>query len=370
MTAALPPMQISLAAASDIGRVRELNEDAILVGDLESKRQWPAPELAQGATCHGMRGPLAVVCDGMGGGDGGEIASELAASVIWHTLVTTEGSDVVFVTARQLRRAMRAASASVHAQAKKLGARGMGTTGIAATIVEDTLVLANVGDSRGYVLRNGNLHIVTRDQSLAQALRQVGRSEAEAAVVGGAILQAIGIGPDVEPSLSLAQLCQGDLILLCSDGLHGLVSDLIIARALQTATSEAHAVAQLIHAAKVAGGTDNISVVVLRIAGARFGDAKHAAPLVFREFDPQKDGEAAVTSTSFVQRRLAARAGVQTDPGPRPLPPTGQHRAVSGPTTRSIPTVRPPSRVVPWLIALMFAAGIVLGLYLAMTAGN
>ena len=110
--AALPPMQISLAAASDIGRVRELNEDAILVGDLESKRQWPAPELAQGATCHGMRGPLAVVCDGMGGGDGGEIASELAASVIWHTLVTTEGSDVVFVTARQLRRAMRAASAS------------------------------------------------------------------------------------------------------------------------------------------------------------------------------------------------------------------------------------------------------------------
>ncbi|MBP9087370.1 MAG: serine/threonine-protein phosphatase [Kofleriaceae bacterium] len=322
-----PALDVVVAGASDVGRVRENNEDRVIVGSLDAERILSATELHDGWRGSGDRGPFAVVCDGMGGAHGGEVAAELAAQIVWREIATTPKTGDVEVFARLLRRALRVASAEVYATATRENLRGMGTTAVAAGIVGDQLVIANVGDSRVYVMRGEHLSQVTRDQSLASVMISAGRSETEAASVGGAILQAVGVAADVEPSLSLAQLRRGDRIVLCSDGLHGLLDDDIIQKALLDGRDLAASVDLLINCARIAGGSDNISCVLIEVQGARFAASPPNETPKFREFDPQKEGAPALTSTSLVARRLAARAGVDTDPGPEMLPVTGQHRA-------------------------------------------
>ncbi len=322
-----PEFDVVIAGASDIGRVRENNEDRVIVGSLDTGRALSANELHDSWRATMNRGPFAVVCDGMGGAHGGEVASDLAAHVVWREIAATPKTSDVEVFARLLRRALRIASAEVHATAMRENLRGMGTTAVAVAIVGDQLVIANVGDSRVYIMRGQRLSQVTRDQSLASVMLSAGRSEAEAAGVGGAILQAVGVAADVEPSLSLAHLRRGDRIVLCSDGLHGLLDDDIIQKALLDGNELAGSVDLLINCARIAGGSDNISCVLIEIQGARFAPAQPNETPTFHEFDPQKEGAPALTSTSYVARRLAARAGVDTDPGPAILPVTGQHRA-------------------------------------------
>ena len=332
MKAIAPAFDFVVAGASDIGRVREKNEDSIIVGSLDSGRTLSTNELLDGWRGGGERGPFAIVCDGMGGAEGGEIASELASAVVWREIATTPKTADVEVFARLLRRALRVASGEVHATASREGLRGMGTTAAAVAIVGDDLVIANVGDSRVYVMRDQCLSQVTRDQSLASVMLSAGRTPAEAAVVGGAILQAIGVAPDVEPSLSFAQLRRNDRVLLCSDGLHGLIEDEVIQKALLDGGDPAACVDLLVNCARIAGGTDNISCLLIEVRGERFEAAQPNERPTFHEFDPQKEGAPALTSTSYVARRLAARAGVDTDPGPPILPVTGQHRAFVEPT--------------------------------------
>jgi serine/threonine protein phosphatase PrpC len=263
----------------------------------------------------------------MGGVDGGEIASELAAKVVWREMQGTPATRDPEVFARLLRRAARVANHDVHAMAKREpGLRGMGTTLSAAGVVNDRLVIATVGDSRAYVLRNGALVQVTRDQSLHSALIAAGHNEDEAASAGGAILQALGVGPDVEPSLSIIDLRKNDRVLLCSDGLHGLVGDPALALLISEPHSVAESVKLLVAAARAAGGTDNITAIVCEVAGDRLAAPKDDDDLPkFREFDPQREGDPALTSTSYVARRLAARIGIPTPSIPPTIPVTGQH---------------------------------------------
>ena len=206
------------------------------------------------------------------------------------------------------------------------GLRGMGTTLSAAGVVGDRLVLATVGDSRAYVLRAGALVQVTRDQSLQWALLAAGHSPNEAASAGGAILQALGVASDVEPSLSIIGLRRGDRVLLCSDGLHGLVGDPALALLLSEPHTVAEAVQLLIAAARAAGGSDNITAVVCELSGDRLAPPAGDDDLPsFQEFDPQQEGDPALTSTSYVARRLAARIGLPTASIPPSIPSTGQH---------------------------------------------
>ena len=217
------PLVITVSGGTDVGAVREHNEDSMLLGDLDARALIDG----DGAwhTDSAERGPLLVVCDGMGGVEGGEVASELCAAVMWREMKAAPATRDPEVFARLLRRAARVANHDVHAMAAREPAlRGMGTTVSAAGIVSDRLVIATVGDSRAYVQRRGVLVQVTRDQSLASALLAAGKSEGEAASAGGAILQALGVSEDLDPSLSLIELRRGDRILLCSDGLHGLVT--------------------------------------------------------------------------------------------------------------------------------------------------
>ena len=320
----IAPIDVVVAAASDVGQVREHNEDHFLVGDLDTG--LPV-DVAQPWQTSGDRGPLLIVCDGMGGVDGGEIASELAALVLWREMKRTPDTRDPEVFARLLRRAVRVANHDVHAMARREpGLRGMGTTVSAAGVVADRLILATVGDSRAYVLRSGALVQVTRDQSLQSALLAAGHSPNEAASAGGAILQALGVADDVDPSLSIIELRRGDRVLLCSDGLHGLVGDPALALLLSEPHTVGDAVNLLIAAARAAGGSDNITAVVCEVGGERLDppSSDHDLPS-FREFDPQQEGGPALTSTSYVARRLAARIGLPTASIPPSIPVTGQH---------------------------------------------
>jgi serine/threonine protein phosphatase PrpC len=317
-------LDIVVVGASDVGQVREHNEDHFLIGNLDTKLPVDVTDPWSAAT---ERGPLVVVCDGMGGVDGGEIASELAAQVMWREMKGTPATRAPEVFARLLRRAVRVANHDVHAMARREpGLRGMGTTLSAAGVVGDRLIIATVGDSRAYVLRSGALVQVTRDQSLQSALLAAGHSPNEAASAGGAILQALGVGPDVDPSLSIIELRRGDRVLLCSDGLHGLVGDPALALLVSEPHTVAEAVRLLIAAARAAGGSDNITAVVCEFAGERLvpPDGEGDLP-TFREFDPQQEGDPALTSTSYVARRLAARIGIPTATIPPTIPVTGQH---------------------------------------------
>ena len=337
----LPRLALTIGAASDVGQVREHNEDVFLVGDLDNAKVLELAEPWQGDS---DRGPVLVVCDGMGGVEGGEVASELAAQVIWREMKNTGATRDPEVFARLLRRATRVANHDVHAMAKREpGLRGMGTTVSAAGIVGDRLVVATVGDSRVYVLRAHEIVQVTRDQSLSSALLAAGHDPEQAERAGSAILQALGVGDDVEPSLSIIELRRGDRVLLCSDGLHGLVGD----PALRLLMSEPHtiseAVSLLVTAARAAGGTDNITAIVVEVAGERLVPPKSDEDLpTFREFDPQKEGDPALTSTSYVARRLAAKIGLPTSSIPPSIPVTGQHAVLRSRVGMRVPTTALP----------------------------
>ena len=198
----------------------------------------------------------------------------------------------------------------------------------AAGIVGDRLIVATVGDSRAYVLRSGELVQVTRDQSLSSALLAAGhdrRARRRARV--GAILQALGVGDDVEPSLSIIELRRGDRVLLCSDGLHGLVGDPALAL-LHVGAAHRRARGE---AARHRGARGRWHRQHHRDRRARSAASASIAPTddddlpTFREFDPQKEGDPALTSTSYVARRLAARIGIPTSSIPPSIPVTGQH---------------------------------------------
>jgi serine/threonine protein phosphatase PrpC len=287
---------------------------------------------------------LLVVCDGMGGVVGGEVASDLAAKAIWREMKGTSGTNDPEVFARLLRRATRVANHDVHAMSKREpGLRGMGTTVSAAGIAGDRLVVATVGDSRVYVLRAGEIVQVTRDQSLSSALLAAGHDPEQAERAGSAILQALGVGDDVEPSLSICELRRGDRVLLCSDGLHGLVGDPAIRLLLNEPHSIAEAVSLLVTAARAAGGSDNITAIVADVGGERLIPPKGDEDLpTFREFDPQKEGDPALTSTSYVARRLAAKIGIPTSSIPPSIPVTGQHAVL-----RSRVGMRVPATALP-----------------------
>ncbi|MBE7450403.1 MAG: serine/threonine-protein phosphatase [Kofleriaceae bacterium] len=366
-----------VAGASDIGLVRERNEDAFAIGDLDAGELWDGdgPLVSVGA-----RGPFAVVCDGMGGAAGGEVASELASRAAWRHLAEAQATDDPEVFARLLRRAVRAANQRVWDEAQREPTlRGMGTTLSAIGLAGPRLVVAQVGDSRVYVHRGGVLTQVTRDQTLASALVAAGKHDeasAHAITGGGTILQALGVDDDVEPSLSLVELRRDDRVLVCSDGLYNQLGPATMEAILDGRKGPDALAAALCEAARAAGGHDNITAVVMFVGDEGLPAPASADDLPrFVEFDPLEEGERALTSTSYVARRLAARAGIGEDPRPPVVPPTGRHAVVprgrvaaglpladvAGPAARQLAR---PRRWWPLVLAGVAAAG-ALGWWLA-----
>jgi hypothetical protein len=199
-----------------------------------------------------------------------------------------------------------------------------------------------------------------------------------------AILQALGVGPDVEPSLSIIDLRAGDRILLCSDGLHGQLGEAAIATMVAEAPGPDAAARLLIDTACAAGGHDNITALVAFVDGSALAAPASVDDLPrFREFDPREEGERAFTSTSNVARRLAARIGIGEDPGPPVVPATGQFPLMAtrpprprrtdtsapdpgpdlpGPARQRLPAARPWWWWWMWAVVVAVAAWLLAGL--------
>jgi serine/threonine protein phosphatase PrpC len=235
------------------------------------------------------------------------------------------------VYARLLRRAVRVADRRLRDAGKRDSKlRGMGTTVSAAVLVGDTLMLAQVGDSRAYVLRDQTLVQVTRDQSVAEALFRSGRmtaEEARALPQSNMVLQALGGRQTIEVALSMVELRRGDRLLLCSDGLHGPIDDALLTSFLSVGADLRATAELLIEAAYSAGAPDNITVVLAGFAGDGLPPPDGELPR-FIELDPMEEGARALATTSVIGKRLAARVGLATDPGQPVVPATLQHTAI------------------------------------------
>jgi protein phosphatase len=265
-------IRLKLFARTDVGQVREHNEDNFIVADLSRKTRGLLE--ANRLAVVGKHGLLFSVCDGMGGAAAGEIASQLAVDILYERMI--DGLDESQPLsrdqlARRLTRAIEAAGLRIFQEAKlDRTRRGMGTTVTAAALVDDYLFFAQVGDSRGYILRDGKLIQLTRDQSLVNQLIEAGQlteEEAETFEHNNIILQALGTADTVQVDLTYCELRQGDVLLLCSDGLSGMVRADEIREALRSAEEPVDACKLLTDRANQAGGHDNITVVVVRFDG-------------------------------------------------------------------------------------------------------
>ncbi|MFM7248140.1 MAG: Stp1/IreP family PP2C-type Ser/Thr phosphatase, partial [Actinomycetota bacterium] len=223
-------------ACTDVGRLRQSNEDALVLAD-----------------------PVFAVADGMGGARAGEVASAMAVAALYGFAGGADG----------LVAALEDVNDRIHAAAQADGSlAGMGTTATAALVTRDELVIAHVGDSRAYLLRDGRLRQVTDDHSLVAELIRRGAltpAEAERHPQRSVITRALGAEPDVEVDVVRLVPQAGDVLLLCSDGLTGMVGDGEIGRIVGGQGPLPERARELVQAANGAGGEDNVTVVLVRI---------------------------------------------------------------------------------------------------------
>ncbi len=232
-------MKLRQSARSDVGKTRDHNEDNFGIGEGEPVEQM---------------GELLVVCDGMGGHAAGEVASQIAVETILAVYYGDTGEN----RPQALEQAFERANAQIYAR----GQGSMGTTGVAALLHHDALHIANVGDSRAYLIRDGEIRQISRDHSFVGDQVAAGLITADQARLSphrNVITRALGYQPEVSVDLFRLPLQIGDIIVLSSDGMHGLVLDEEI-RETVTSMPPDQAVQRLIDLANSRGGTDNITV--------------------------------------------------------------------------------------------------------------
>jgi protein phosphatase len=240
--------------ASDLGRQRQGNEDNYFV-----------------------RAPLFVVADGMGGAQAGEVASEMAVRSFDDELPNGSLPEA-------LAKVIEQANRRIHERARGDDSlRGMGTTTTAAYVDDDEVIIAHVGDSRAYLLRDGELNRLTTDHSLVGELVARGKlteEQAEQHPQRSVITRALGPEADVRVDVDIFPAKGGDLFLLCSDGLTSMVHEPKLLPLFQDHDSLEQLGKRLIDAANAAGGRDNITVILFRLeeVAAREGEAAAAAP--------------------------------------------------------------------------------------------
>lgn len=231
----------TFGSRTDVGCVRDHNEDSLLV----------AP-------------PLFAVADGMGGHAAGEVASEIAITVLGEKAPHTPDAAALGRAVEDANRAV------ILAANEKRGRAGMGTTITAAVLQKDRLVIAQVGDSRAYLLHQGRLQQLTRDHSLMADMIEAGRltpEEARTHPNRSVITRALGSDPRMVPDLYEITVETGDRLLLCSDGLSSMVEDSAIESTLARTRDPQRCASMLVNEAIAAGGYDNVTVVVVDVAG-------------------------------------------------------------------------------------------------------
>lgn len=273
-------MNVYAVARTDRGQERAENQDRAVIADASADQAWEPPAVL-GARVGPSGAFYALVCDGMGGEAGGAIASGLAIETVVGAMrarwmnrnaepAGSAGLDEVRI-GHALVASLECAAARIKQTAREepLYAR-MGTTATLATVAHGALLVAQVGDSRAYVIRGTRIVQVTEDQTMVEYLRKAGNLTPEqiANIVGpNVILQALGSSTRLEVPITRTPLAQHDVVLLCSDGLHGMIDDREMVEVVRAAPDLATACDQLVARANAAGGLDNISCVLFSVAG-------------------------------------------------------------------------------------------------------
>jgi protein phosphatase len=272
MTDSNKPLWVAAFGQSDIGLVRENNEDSFLIVDLTTGAATPDSAALHHAI--GENGSLFLVADGMGGVEAGEVASRMAvdsvARIFLAYLRNSPSPDPQnFV--RTLKTSIEEANRLVFQEGQRdRRIRGMGTTLTAAAVHGTSIFFAQLGDSRAYLVRNGCITQMTQDQSLVAQLVASGSlspEEAKGHPQRNVILQALGIESEVDVVMSYDSLRRLDRVVVCSDGLSGKVGAEEVNEVLHKWASPKDACQRLIELARERGGEDNITVIVAGFDG-------------------------------------------------------------------------------------------------------
>jgi serine/threonine protein phosphatase PrpC len=358
---------------TDVGRTREHNEDTFAVADLTTFNASLQPEVRTHPA--GERGSLFMVADGMGGAAAGEVASQMAVETIlaeldarWRNSPSRDPETF----AHALKAATEAANARIHHYAASHPEnRGMGTTATIAGFLHDQLYLCQVGDSRGYLVRDGQAIQITKDQSLMQKLIEAGEmtpEEAEVSERRNIILQALGPEPAIKVDLTSQQVMRGDVLILCSDGLSGQVRANEIAEIVRGESDLVNVCKRLIDLANENGGPDNITVVAARFEGDGLM-ATGAETVAHRVYRGSQERPTIPLDRSSIPQ-LSAVTDEQADiPTLETAPVRPQRMAVgnagSGPTAEIAPAMRarlpeppPPGGRIPASTLRVFFGGL------------
>jgi PPM family protein phosphatase len=325
---------VEQAGRTDVGRQRSANEDSLIV-----------------------RPPLFAVADGMGGAKAGEVASAVAVEAVETASESGEPAEA------QLAGIVRDANRRIYDLAvADESRRGMGTTLTLAKVHDGEVSLAHVGDSRAYRMRDGELSQLTRDHSLVAELERSGQITPEAAEhhpQRSIITRALGPEPDVEVDTYTLAGRDGDLFLICSDGLTSMISDEEVTSILRSADSLDAAADALVRAANQSGGKDNITVILFRLGEAE----PEAEPETLEPLPGDQDTIAGGLRAEELQ--AAAAAAPQAD---APDATIIHRRAEPPPRVGAPPPAAPRRRrrgrrVLGFVVALILVGAVLGGLY-------
>ena len=238
---------MKLFGKTDIGLARENNQDAFSFGSFDDGNCW------------------AVVCDGMGGVSGGQIASAICVEKVSEAIKRSYRDNMTLSSAKNLlTTAINAANSAIFKQAQEnIELKGMGTTVVAALVLGKLCVIAHIGDSRAYIL-NDEIKAITKDHSFVQLLVDTGKITEEEARVHpdrNVITRAVGIEHVVDVEIDVIDINDSDKLLICTDGLNGYVSDADILKVVNEYGDSS--TEKLVETANNAGGRDNVTVVML-----------------------------------------------------------------------------------------------------------
>jgi serine/threonine protein phosphatase PrpC len=279
---ALPDGTLEVAGRTDVGLIREHNEDSFLFGDLVSGKRVSEND----SPIFRVEAVPAVlmVADGVGGAASGEIASSMATTIAYEYLRDRwqrGGLRGTVIVADALQQALFAANRAIHAHAvQNRSHHGMGTTATLALTVNGMIYFAQVGDSRAYIVRDGSAKQMTKDQSLVQRMVDAGKmtqEQAEKSEHRNIILQALGPEEAIVPELTRDRLRDGDVVVLCSDGLSNQLTSSEIAKMAADTENLDSLCTALVQRALETGAPDNVTVVAARFTTDKSHSEKPAA---------------------------------------------------------------------------------------------
>lgn len=276
---------VEIHATSHIGRVRKGNEDNYLVLNISREKAWTSPQDDGEFVIESQKfeidgnGVVMAVSDGMGGALAGEVASTMAVETVSEKLLAAEDAQAQLTPEEfdhllisRLHDATVFANHLIHEQGRSDPQfQGMGATFTGMCLTPGAADVIQVGDSRGYLVRNGQIYQITKDQSLVQQLidaQQISAEEAETHTLKNVILQALGAQNEIFPVSARIAPCKNDVFLLCSDGLSNKVGAAEMQQIVSDNFDNLHiACAELVRLANDNGGEDNITVVLGKFTG-------------------------------------------------------------------------------------------------------